>query len=89
MENSANPRDGRPVTGEWETVSGFLTAALNMEDQISRSVYEDYLDRANWPTHLDEDVFLRIQERLTPLVEDTKKHAKILHALIQEHANSE
>jgi Mg2+ and Co2+ transporter CorA len=69
-------------------VGGFLTAALNMEDQISRGVYEEYMARANWPAGLDEATFERIQERLTTLVEDTQKHHKILQALIREHANS-
>jgi len=89
MENSGNHRDGRPDVEEREVVSGFLAAALRMEDQISQSVYEEYRDRTHWPAELDEDVFLQITERLTPLVEDTKKHRRILQALIQEHAKSQ
>lgn len=70
-------------------MDGFLAAAVRMEDQISEGVYEDYRDRTHWPAHLDESVFLQIAERLTPLVEDTKNHRKILQALIQEHAKGQ
>jgi len=69
-------------------VDGFLAAAVRMEDQIGKGVYEDYLNRTHWPAHLDEGVFLRITERLTPLIEDTKNHRKILQTLIQEHAQN-
>lgn len=85
MSDSANHRDGCANAGEPGTVGGFLTAALNMEDQISRGVYEDYMTRANWPADLDDETFAQIKLRLTTLVEDTKAHAKILQALIREH----
>lgn len=67
-------------------VSGFLTAALNMEDQISKGVYEEYMNPANWPDGLDEKTFEQIKSRLTTLVEDTKKHAQILRGLAKEYA---
>lgn len=89
MDKPANHRDGRAKAGEPQTVGGLLTAALNMEDQISRGVYEDYMDRANWPAQMDENTFAQIKKRLTTLVEDTKKHSSILQALMREHAKSE
>lgn len=69
-------------------MGGFLTAALNMEDQISRGMYEDYMARAKWPAGIDDKTFEQIKKRLTTLVEDTKKHSKILQALVREHAKS-
>lgn len=89
MSDSANHHNGRANAGESQTVGGFLSAALNMEDQIGRGVYEEYMDRAHWPAELDEQVFSRIRERLTTLVEDTKKHHAILEALVEEHVKSE
>jgi hypothetical protein len=65
-----------------------LAAALDMEDQISRGVYEDYRKRENWPSGLDEAAFRQIQERLSILIEDTKRHFKTLRALIDEHGQS-
>jgi hypothetical protein len=88
MSDSANHCDDRANAGEQGTVAAFLTTALNMEDQISRSVYEDYMSRANWPPELDEKTFEQIKSRLNTLVEDTKGHAKILQALMREHAKS-
>ncbi len=70
-------------------MAGFLTAALKMEDQISRGAYGDYMDRANWPAHLEESTFAQIRSRLTTLIEDTKKHSRILQALMREHAQNE
>lgn len=65
-----------------ETIGGILASALTMEDQISSGVYEDYMRREDWPGPLDEEVFGQIHRRLTTLVEDTKKHRKILEALV-------
>jgi len=75
--------DGPVDGGEKNGVTVFLTAALNREDQISRGVYEDYMNRAIWPAGLDDETFAQIKLRLTTLVEDTKSHAKILQALIR------
>jgi len=88
MSDSVNHRDGCANAGEPGTVGGFLAAALNMEDQISQGMYEEYMARARWPAGLDDKTFKQIQERLTTLVEDTKKHSKILQALIKDHAKS-
>lgn len=66
-----------------------LASALNMEDDISSGVYEDYLDRRHWPDELEEGVFADIQRRLIVLIDDTKKHKKILQALVSEYGKDE
>ena len=70
------------------TIGGVLTAALNMEDDISGGVYLDYLDRNRWPAQLDDDVFAEIEKRLTVLIEGIAKHRKILQALVREHGRN-
>ena len=82
-----NPGD-RAKAGASETIGGILASALNMEDQISSGAYEDYLQRRNWPTQLDEEVFHEIRKRLTTLVEDTKKHRAIIEALVRDYGQS-
>jgi|GEM_PF-532405 len=72
-----------------ETIGGMLTSALNMEDEISSGVYEDYLDRRHWPEQLVDDAFVEIRRRLSVLIEDTKKHKKILQALVNEYGKDE
>jgi hypothetical protein len=71
-----------------KTIGGMLASALNMEDEISSGVYEDYLHRRHWPDELEEATFLNIQRRLTVLIDDTKKHKKILRALVREHGEN-
>lgn len=89
MENSVNHADGCSHADGRELVSGLLAAAVNMEDQISRGVYEDYLHRANWPAGLDENTFVQIRQHLTTLVEDTKRHSRVLQTLVRDHVRSE
>jgi Mg2+ and Co2+ transporter CorA len=73
---------GRPQPDIPDTIGGILALALNMEDQISNGVYEDYMRRESWPQPLDEEVLADIRQRLTTLVEDTKKHRQTLEALV-------
>ena len=79
----------RSKAGKHDTIGGVLTSALNMEDDISSGVYQDYMNRRHWPEQLDDDVFIEIKKRLTVLIEDTKKHQKILQALVGEHGRDE
>ncbi|MEN6335586.1 MAG: hypothetical protein ABFE01_15150 [Phycisphaerales bacterium] len=88
MAESKNHCNGRTKADGKGGVAAFLTTALNMEDQISRSVYEEYMSRANWPAELDGETFEQIKSRLTTLIEETKGHAKILQTLVKEHAQS-
>jgi len=79
--------DGSNAAGR-EKIGGMLASALNMEDDISSGVYEDYLNRRHWPEQLEEDSFRNIQRRLTVLIDDTRKHKKILQALVREHGEN-
>ena len=85
MNGSTHNSPDRPQADAHETIGGILASALNMEDQISSGVYEDYVNRANWPTSLGEDVFGEIRRRLTTLIEDTAKHRRILEALAKHY----
>ena len=71
-----------------DTLANFLTAALDMEDEISSSVYKDYLDAKNWPKTLKPEVFREIKEYLTTLIEDTRRHRKIIAGLIEQHGQN-
>ena len=72
-----------------DTIAGFLADARNMEDQISGGVYEDYMRLENWPVGLDEGTFREARRRLTVLIEDTRRHKEILHALLKERSHAE
>lgn len=90
MLNAMSTREDNPAgdglhASRHETVGGMLASALNMEDEISSGVYEDYLNRRHWPEQLGDDAFAEIRRRLTVLIEDTKKHKKILQALVNEY----
>jgi hypothetical protein len=68
-----------------DTLANFLTAALDMEDEIANSVYKDYVNAKNWPKNLQPDVFQTIKEYLTVLIEDTRRHRKIIAGLIKQN----
>ena len=67
------------------TIGGVLASALDMEDEISGGVYQDYLKPQNWPPGFNKDAFLEIRKRLTVLIQGTEKHKKTLHALSKEY----
>jgi hypothetical protein len=81
--------DSATNAGRQDTIGGVLAAALNLEDDISGGVYQDYMSRKHWPAQLDEESFLTIRKHLTVLIEDTTKHKKILQALVREHARDD
>jgi hypothetical protein len=68
-----------------DTLANFLTSALDMEDEISNSDYKDYVNAKNWPKTLKPEAFQKIKEFLTILIEDTRKHRKIIAGLIEQH----
>ncbi|MGA1980248.1 MAG: hypothetical protein ABSG99_06775 [Sedimentisphaerales bacterium] len=68
-----------------DTLANFLTSALDMEDEISNSVYKDYVNAKNWPKNLKPEAFQQIKEYLTILIEDTRRHRKIIAGLIEKH----
>ena len=57
-----------------KTVGHYLASALDMEDQISNGVYQEYLDLNNWPADLETDKIEMVREYLTILIKDTEKH---------------
>jgi hypothetical protein len=79
---------GGSGAAEHQTIDDMLASALNMEDEISSGVYEEYMNRTHWPKELDDDTFRRIKQRLTVLIEETKKHKKILQALVKEYGKN-
>ena len=87
MENSDLNNDNRkrkPPT----ILAGYLASALNMEDEISNGVYSDYLKPENWPEQINPEIFQKIRDRLIILIEDTRKHKKIIAALTKDPAQS-
>lgn len=66
-------------------IGEMLASAVNMEDDLSSGVYEDYMNRRHWPKQFDEGAFAEIKQRLTVLIEETKKHKKIIGALVREY----
>jgi Mn-dependent DtxR family transcriptional regulator len=67
------------------TLANFLTTALDMEDEIANSVYKDYIKAENWPKNLKPETFQQIKEYLTILIEDTRRHRKIIEGLIKQN----
>ena len=88
MDANDNPT-AQTEDDEHDTIGGMLASALNMEDEISGGVYQDYLDRKRWPEQLDDETYAEIAKRLTVLVEDTVKHQKIIQALVREHGEED
>lgn len=71
------------------TLMHFLSSALHLEEQFSGSVYRDYLDPEDWPVDLNPDVFDKIRQRLTVLIEDSARHEQALHGLSRQYAGDE
>jgi len=67
-----------------KTVGRYLASALDMEDQISNGVYQDYLDSNKWPINFEADKIEMIREYLTILIKDTEKHKKMFLDLKQK-----
>jgi len=88
MENS-HIIDSKPAGERRTTLGGYLASALNMEDAISNGIYLDYLNPKNWPEEIDPEVFEKIRTRLTVLIEDTKKHRRIIAALVKNYGENQ
>jgi hypothetical protein len=71
--------------GGQNAVENILASAMNMEDDLSKGVYQDYLKPQNWPPELDKEAFLQIRKRLTVLIQGIEKHKKTLHALSKDY----
>jgi tryptophanyl-tRNA synthetase len=80
-ERDINNPDGGKAT----ILANFLASALDMEEEISNSVYKDYMDAKNWPGNLKPEVFQNIRQYLNTLIEDTRRHKKIIMELIEQY----
>lgn len=63
------------------TLAGVLASALDMEDQMSHSVYRECLNRRMWPANLSDESFEQIKELLTILLNETAKHQRMITTL--------
>jgi hypothetical protein len=79
-KNTNNPAGGKAII-----LANFLASALDMEDEISNSVYKDYVDAKNWPKNLKLDAFENIKQYLNVLIEDTQRHRQIILELIKQY----
>jgi PhoPQ-activated pathogenicity-related protein len=66
---------------EHKTIADLLLSALDMEDEITHSVYSHYITGNNWPANLDQIASDEIQKLLTTLLVDTERHKNILSHL--------
>lgn len=80
-----NKDTNNPAGNKTKILAGFLASALDMEDEISNSIYKDYMDAKNWPKNLKPEAFQSIRQYLNVLIEDTRKHRKIILGLIEQH----
>lgn len=73
-------------SSEVKIIGGFLSSALDIEDDMSTSVYGEYLNRETWPADLDEKVFEMIKNLVTVLIEETEGHKKAFLGLKNKYA---
>jgi len=62
-------------------LTSFVDSALEIEEEVSRGVYEYYLDYNNWPRDLSEESFVEIEKMLRELINDTLKHQRAFRGL--------
>jgi len=67
------------------TLANFLVSALDMEDEINSSIYNDYMNAKSWPKKLTPEAFESIRKYLEILIEDTKRHKATIQSLIEKH----
>jgi len=66
---------------EPRTIAGLLVSALDMEDSMAHGVYQDYMDRNNWPAALKDETFEEIRKHLKTLLDDTQRHTNMIKHL--------
>ncbi len=64
-----------------KVIAGFLTLALDIEDQMSIAVYGEYLDKKIWPAILEKETFQIIKDNLMILIQETEEHKKTFLSL--------
>ncbi len=57
-------------------LKGYILSAIDMEDDFTKSVYQDYMKLSNWPAGLSEKTIKNIKSYLQILLDDTQKHKK-------------
>lgn len=75
----------RHLDDKEKILANFLASALDMEDEVSNSVYNDYMDAKNWPKNIKPEIFQSIRQYLNVLIEDTRKHRQIILELMQKY----
>jgi hypothetical protein len=89
MAENIDIKDTNQSVGyQQDTLDNFLASALDMEDEVSNSVYRDYMSEKNWPKSLPPDVFKNIREYLNILMEETQNHRKIILGLMQKYGKA-
>ncbi len=87
MNNGKNVNPSSKEKGR-KILAGFLVSAMDMEDEIAGGVYNDYLNRENWPDNLSDESFNEIQQKLKILVDETIQHRQIFSDLFEKkHAH--
>ena len=74
----------RPPGARPRTIAGILQSALGIEEEISGSVYRDYMDRRNWPAELKDTTFEEIRKNLKTLLDDTRRHKRMVKYLLSK-----
>jgi hypothetical protein len=64
-----------------KTTVDFLNLALDIEDKMSKDVYDEYLNRSVWPSQMDEETFQKITADLEILIRETEGHMAIFSRL--------
>ncbi len=66
---------------EHKTIGGLLVSALDMEDSMAQSVYQDYMDHRNWPAEFKDETYEEIRKNLKTLLDDTRRHIAMIKHL--------
>jgi hypothetical protein len=86
-DNAKNQENAEQNPAGAKKLGGVLATALDLEEQLSNSVYRDYLERANWPEQLTDRDFEQIKEYLVSLIADTQKHIRWILELTDKYAD--
>jgi hypothetical protein len=71
-----------------KTTVDFLNLALDIEDEMSKDVYEGYLDRSIWPSQMEEETFRKIVTDLEVLIRETEGHMAAFARLKEKLENN-
>jgi hypothetical protein len=73
-----------PFGARPKMIAGILQSALGIEEEISGSVYRDYMDRRNWPAEIKDKTFEEIRKNLSTLLDDTRRHKRMVRYLLSK-----